>query len=384
MILAADAIDNVRVANVIFWRWDGPTSKWIQLASLNSAPYQTTIDCTSVNMGQNGMYVQAYDSTGNVQGEWLGLVRDVPDTQAPTVNWTAPVGNDQTAHCTSGTVTLAADASDNVAVANVIFWRWDGPTSKWIELASVSSAPYQTTIDCTSVNLGQNGMYAQAYDKAGNVQGQWHGLVRDLPDTQAPVVHWTVPTSDNQTAHCTGGTVTLSANASDNVAVADVYFWRWDSQTAKWVYLADTHTAPYRYSLTCTSLNMGWNYLYVQAYDAAGNVSGQGFYLVRNQPDTQAPVVHWVTPVSNNHIARCTTGMMALTAYASDNVGVTKVYFWRWNSRTYKRVYIANIHTAPYRTRVTCSTLNTGWNYFFVQAFDAAGHVSTARITIIH
>ena len=82
-----------------------------------------------------------------------------PDTVAPTVSVTAPTGT------LSGTVTLTAQAADNVGVAGVRFLI-DGAQVG----AELTAAPYQYALDTTSLTNGNHTVAAVARDAAGNTK----------------------------------------------------------------------------------------------------------------------------------------------------------------------------------------------------------------------
>lgn len=101
-----------------------------------------------------------------------------PDQTAPVVQWTAPVGNNQTQTVTTGTVALEATASDNVGVARVEFWRYDAASDGWVLLNTDTTAPYQSSIDAGSLGEGLTYLSADAYDAAGNWSYEEIGLYR--------------------------------------------------------------------------------------------------------------------------------------------------------------------------------------------------------------
>jgi beta-glucosidase len=82
------------------------------------------------------------------------------DTAPPTVSIIAPANNSVVS---GASVTLSANASDNVAVAKVQF-RLDGANLN----APITSNPYSTTWDTTTVSNGQHFLTALATDTAGN------------------------------------------------------------------------------------------------------------------------------------------------------------------------------------------------------------------------
>ena len=91
------------------------------------------------------------------------------DTTAPTATLTAPA---DLASGLTGTVTLSADATDNVGVASVEF-QVDG-----ITIATDTTAPYSTTIAAGDYASGQHVVRARSRDAAGNVSGWQSATVR--------------------------------------------------------------------------------------------------------------------------------------------------------------------------------------------------------------
>jgi hypothetical protein len=96
--------------------------------------------------------------TGSVQACNFALA--VPDTQPPAVSVMAPTAG----AVLSGTVTLQANAADNVGVAGVQFLL-DGAALG----AEDVTAPYTLPLDTTSLADGSHTVSARARDAAGNV-----------------------------------------------------------------------------------------------------------------------------------------------------------------------------------------------------------------------
>src|SRR5438034_10053596 len=86
-------------------------------------------------------------------------VNQIVDTTAPTVDLTSPLAGTTV----SGTITLAANASDDIGVANVEFYR-DGA----VLIASDTTIPYSVSFDTTTLANGNHTFYCKAYDAAGN------------------------------------------------------------------------------------------------------------------------------------------------------------------------------------------------------------------------
>ena len=85
-------------------------------------------------------------------------VNNAPDTQAPTVSITAPAAGTVT-----GTISVTANATDNVAVAGVQFLL-NGANLGAEDVAS----PYTISWNTTAVANGTYTLTARARDGAGN------------------------------------------------------------------------------------------------------------------------------------------------------------------------------------------------------------------------
>lgn len=88
----------------------------------------------------------------------IDLGESAPDIVAPTATLTAPAAGE-----VSGTVTVSADASDNVGVAEVQFLA--GTTV----IGTATAAPFAIDWDTTTVENGSFNLTAQARDAFGNV-----------------------------------------------------------------------------------------------------------------------------------------------------------------------------------------------------------------------
>ena len=158
----------------------------------NSGPLTLTVDYASTS-GQTAQRVQLFEGVPGSNGSVSSPSETSTTTVTPTPGdhfyyakitqanglrlWSAPVwvtegsgGGDTTAPTasasesgSSGTITFAATASDNVGVSRVEFYV-DGALK-----ASDSSSPYGATLDSTTLANGTHALVAKAYDAAGNV-----------------------------------------------------------------------------------------------------------------------------------------------------------------------------------------------------------------------
>jgi chitodextrinase len=131
---------------------------------LNDQPLATTTGTsfshTGLTTGATYNYrVSAYDAVPN-HSAWTAVVAAQPrDTAAPAVSLTSPQQNAKL----KGTLTITANATDNVGVAGVQF-QYNGVNFG----AEDTSAPYSVTAYTTSVPNGSYTLTAVARDAAGN------------------------------------------------------------------------------------------------------------------------------------------------------------------------------------------------------------------------
>src|SRR5437764_9790073 len=133
-----------------------------------------------------------------------------PDTQAPTVPVTAPANGTTVS---GSSVTVSANASDNVGVSGVQF-KLDGTTNLGAE---DTASPYSVAWNSMTATNGHHTIHAVARDAAGNTTtsaGVSVTVNNPGPDPTQPIVSTTTHASS---ATLSGTAVTLSATAADNV-----------------------------------------------------------------------------------------------------------------------------------------------------------------------
>ncbi|MFC5742588.1 Ig-like domain-containing protein [Dyella tabacisoli] len=226
-------------------------------------------------IGDHFYYAKITQDDGNLLWSapvWVTEGAGGGDTTPPTVS-AAESGS-------AGTITLSANATDNVGVTKVEFYVDNGLN------ATLTASPYQTTLDSTTLSNGTHTLVAKAYDAAGNVGTSTTVNFSIANSTGGDTTPPTVSAAESGSS----GTITLSANATDNVGVTKVEFYVDNGLTG-------TLTAtPYQMALDSTTLANGTHNLIAKAYDAAGNVgtsstvnfsvsnstSGGGTELVQN------------------------------------------------------------------------------------------------------
>jgi len=134
-----------------------------------------------------------------------------PDTTPPVAAITSPVNN----ATLSGTTTITASATDNVAVASVQF-KVDNANSG----AAVPTAPYSATLVTTTLTNGNHSLSAVATDTSGNVATSATVTVNVNNAKAAPSI-----TSLNPTSGLVGASVTITgANLGATQGTSSVTF----------------------------------------------------------------------------------------------------------------------------------------------------------------
>jgi VCBS repeat-containing protein len=126
---------------------------------------------SNFSFGNDRFNYRVYDSLGAPSNTaWVTIT---VDASPPNLNWQSPMGNGGIYDALSGQqIPLVITATDNIPIAWVEFFWWDpkkGGTGGFVDIASLSHAPFRALIDVDSLNIGWNQVFARAYDAAGNV-----------------------------------------------------------------------------------------------------------------------------------------------------------------------------------------------------------------------
>lgn len=247
------------------WSYTTASNTWTQLP-ITGGP-STDLGGGNGNADSLCGYDSAHDwfllfnGVGGAQPNIFGINFGTPipaDTTPPTVSITAPAS----AATVSGSVTVSANASDNVGVVGVQF-QLDGANLG----AEDTTSPYSVTWNTTTATNGAHSLTSIARDAAGNKTTSAAvpvtvNNVAPPPDTTPPTVSITAPAA----AASVSGSVAVSANASDNVGVAGVQFQLDGANLG-----AEDTTAPYSATWDTTKSTNGAHTLSAIARDAAGN-----------------------------------------------------------------------------------------------------------------
>ena len=136
---------------------------------------------------------------------------------------------------------------------------------------------------------------------------------RSSPDTTPPTVSLSAPASG---ATVSGSAVTLTASASDNVAVANVQFKVDGTNTG-----AAITSSPYTTAWNSTGVSDGSHTLYAVAKDTSGSYATSSESVT---VENGTPTISLIAPSSGATVAGSS---VTLSASVSDNVGISSVQF---------------------------------------------------------
>jgi uncharacterized delta-60 repeat protein len=351
--LTATATDEVGVTKVEFY--EGTT----KIGEDTSAPYEQSIDFDLSKNGTKTYTAKAFDAANNATSSdpATTVTVNIPDTTPPTISLSSDASNVVTA----STIKLTATAADNVGVTKVVFF--EGTTKIGEDL----SAPFEQNVDFLITDNGSKTYTAKALDAANNATSSDPiGVVVNIPpgpDIVPPTISLSSDTNNVKTA----STIKLTAAATDNVGVNKVEFF--DGATK----LGEDSSAPYEQSVDLTATNNGTKSYTSKAFDAANNSASSDPVTVTIAIDAQAPKVTLNTPKTTI----TTVGQIIVTADASDDIGVTRVEFYRGTAK------LSQDTSAPYELSVPYAIADNGTQSFSAKAYDAVGNVTQSSPLVI-
>ena len=268
------------------------------------------------------------------------------------------------ASCLAVSVVLKWDPNTDADLAGYkVYYKADSPAMPFDGVGAASGASpvdvrNQTNVTISGLDPNHSYYFAvTAYNSSG-VESGYSNIIA-ITESAPPTVSITSPSNSTSVS----GTVNVSATASDNVGVTQVEFYVDGTlQTTE-------TTTPYLFSWNTGSVSPGGHTLTAKAYDAAGNVGQSTSVNVTVVNDVTAPTVTLTAPANNATIS----GTTAITASASDNVGVTKVEFYDNGSL----LYATNV--SPYTYSWNTTSVADGSHLLYAKAYDATGNVGQSQ-----
>ncbi len=251
--ISARASDNTGVAAVTFY------INGLEVKKIIDPPYEMTWNAPSRAGESVVVKVTASDAAGNTaEAEAAVSITAEADAVPPVIN-----GVYLPSSAAPGeTIALRADVTDDRAVAQVRFIPGNA------DPVTVPAAPYETALAVPADAAGSIPVKVEAEDAAGNVASAERTLsITAAPDEEPPVITLSVPETVR-----TGGSVVMTADASDNRGVLKVVF------TADGIVIGDDAEAPYDISYPVPASKIpGSQILFsAEALDFSGNRAAAG------------------------------------------------------------------------------------------------------------
>jgi len=339
------------------WTWvnyeDGSTSNLVT-ANLTAGTHTFTLTGTESGMMVDRIEALA-DNTCVPTGTGDNCTVSQPvDTTPPTVSLTS----------TPATVTASTSAS-------IAFTGTDNvtPTGSLTYECSLDGAAYTTCTSPASYTGLANGAHSFAVkseDQAGNLSTA--ATTSWTVDTVPPTVSLTTPSNGATVS----GTVSVAANAADNVAVSSVQF-KLDGQNLG---TADT-SSPYSYSWNTTGTSNGSHTLTAVATDTTGHATTSSSVAVTvsnsSGGDTTAPSVP-TGLVQDTSIPVTATSIDVKWNASTDNSGGSGLAGYKLYRNGTLLATLGSTTTSYIDFGLTASTSYT----YTVSAFDNSGNNSAA------
>ncbi|MDI6821164.1 MAG: Ig-like domain-containing protein [Patescibacteria group bacterium] len=247
------------------------------------------------------------------------------DITPPTVSITSPISGSTV----TSTISVIANATDNVGVAGVQF-KLDGANLG----VEDTSSPWSVSWNTASSTNGTHNITARARDAVGNFTDSAlvTVTVNNIIDSQPPTVSITSPISGSTVT----STISVIANATDNVGVAGVQF-KLDGANLG----VEVTSSPWSVSWNTASSTNGSHTLTAVARDVVGNQTISSAVNVNvNNPDLTPPSVL----ITHSPISPSNTQTVVYTASASDTSGIYRI-----------EIYVDNILRQTCNLTITCS-----------------------------
>jgi uncharacterized repeat protein (TIGR01451 family) len=212
--------------------------------------------------------------TGNPLTYTIEITNEGPSTaNSVVVTDTLPAG-----------LTFRSSSRTPAATSPNVVWNLgnmnDNQTISFTLVVNVNS-PTQTIVNSVAARSGTWDVVTANSQDSFSVQAI---------DSVTPTAVWKLPVQAEGVYIVTSPTVLLEVEAADNVGVAYVRFYRWDSVLNKIVEIGNDTTAStcqsnptklcYQWNLITSALNPKWNEIRTQAYDASGNYSPDGYRIL--------------------------------------------------------------------------------------------------------
>jgi hypothetical protein len=335
--LAATASDSIVAVSSVQFEVDTTNIG----SAVTSSPYTTSWNSNGVADGAHTLYAVAKSASGNYATSSVSVtVRNSPPVISSIASSTA---------ATTATVTWSTDENATSKVAY-------GATSSYGSATSSVSLVTSHSVVVTGLTSASTYHFAVvSTDSVGNTAtSSDHTFVTS--DVTPPTVSLTAPMS----GEATSSTMTLAANASDNVAVAGVTFYLNGVKVG-----SEITSAPYMTTYNTTATSSGSYSAFAVARDTSNNyaTSTSVSFTINNTP----PVI--------SAIASSTAATTAMVTWSTDKNATSKVVYGTTSS--YGSATSSASLVTSHSIGVTGLSASTSYHYAVVSA-DTQGNTATS------
>jgi hypothetical protein len=363
--LTATAADGngAGVTSVAFQRANSGSGTWTTICTDNTASYTCSFDTTAISDRQVDLRVLITDGAGFTTTSTVHTNRWVDNTIPATATMTNPGSP------LKGTVTLGATGTDAASgVASVTIQRATANGFTFTDVCTDTTAPYECSLDTTSLTDGLYDLRTIVTDFAGNTRTSARVEDRRVDNT-APTATMTDPGANLR------GTVTLGATATDTggSGVAGVTIQRSPAGAGSWTDVCTDSTSAYTCSLDTTTLGDGLYDFRAISVDNTGTSTTSALVTGRRVDNTAPTGVTMVDPGSP------LSGSLSFSGDASDSgsgMASLKVQYKLSANSTW--LDACTDTDTPYSCAFDTTSIADGSYDFRTLATDVAGNTATS------
>jgi hypothetical protein len=258
--LVADAADPASGVRDVVIQVAPAGGGWVTVCATTTSPYTCSWDTRAVGDGTWSVRAIATDRAGYATNSAV-VAGVLVDNAAPTVTLQDPGSP------LRGTVSFTATAADaHSGVGRVTVQSLPNGSTTWIDLCTVTVAPWSCSYDTTQLAYGTYSFRVVATDVAGNSTTSAAVPNRVVDNTVSSV-------SLADPGQLLSGTVTLTAPASSTAGVVSVRIQRSPAGAVTWTDVCTDTTAPYSCSWSTTLVADGSYDLRAVLVDGAGRTT---------------------------------------------------------------------------------------------------------------
>jgi len=305
--LSGSGCGNLKSINAPGFTYDPVQKLMVGWAGGNTAYLYNpdTDSCTTATYSGGPTTIQANGTFGRFQyspAAGVFIVANSVDSSVYTLRLTSGTGS-------SGPVISSVGVSGITTVAATVTWTTDVGSTSQVEYGTTTSYGTLTTLNASLLTshtvalagLSTNTLYhyrVRSKNSSGveTISGDFAFQTNSVTDTTPPTISITAPANGATVS----GAVTVSANASDNVAVTAVQFFLDGANLG-----LQLVTGPYSVSWDSTSTTNGVHTLTAQARDAAGNVGNAVAVSVTVSNTTSTALQNFQTRCAQTGVIVC-------------------------------------------------------------------------------